>query len=69
MADGSPGNPPPAPDDPHLESLTFEQLAQRVNEVSPDAFYRRADAFDKAGARLQDAVDRVRHEMNILRTA
>lgn len=67
MADGSPGNPQPLPTEPWLEGLTFEQIEQIVTEVSPDAFYQRASAFDQAGARMQDVLDRIRHEMNALR--
>ncbi|GAA4531758.1 WXG100 family type VII secretion target [Amycolatopsis samaneae] len=69
MADGAPGNPPPVPDDPVLKQLTFEQLAQLVNEVSPEVFYQRAEAFERASARLQDAVEQVRRQLNIVRGA
>lgn len=67
MADGTPGTPPTPPpviDDPMLEVLTFDQLAQLVNEVIPDAFYQRAAAFDQAAARLQDVLDQIRHQLN-----
>ncbi|TDV42170.1 WXG100 family type VII secretion target [Actinophytocola oryzae] len=69
MPDGSPPNPPPNPNDPWLEGLTFEQIAQLINEVSPDVFYQRASAFDQSGGRFQDVLDRVRHEMNLVREA
>jgi WXG100 family type VII secretion target len=69
MVDGSPPNPPPNPNDPWLEGLTFEQIAQLVNEISPDVFYQRASAFDQSGGRFQDVLDRVRHEMNLVREA
>jgi uncharacterized protein YukE len=67
MVAGSPPNPQPLPDEPWLASLTYEQLARLVEEVSPDVFYQRASAFDQAGARLQDVLDQVRHEMNTVR--
>src|SRR3954454_12989558 len=69
MADNAPANPPPVPDDPMLAQLTFEQFAQLVNEVSPEVFYQRAEAFDRASARLQDAVEQIRRELNIVRGA
>ena len=69
MADNGPPNPPPNPNEPWLEALTFEQIAQLVNEVSPDVFYTRASAFDQAGGRLQDVLDQIRHEMNLVREA
>lgn len=67
MADNGPPNPPPNPNEPWLEALTFEQIAQLVNEVSPEVFYQRASAFDQAGGRLQDVLDQIRHEMNLVR--
>lgn len=67
MADNGPPNPPPNPNEPWLEALTFEQIAQLVNEVSPEVFYRRASAFDQAGGRLQDVLDQIRREMNLVR--
>ncbi|GAA1981830.1 WXG100 family type VII secretion target [Amycolatopsis minnesotensis] len=69
MADGAPGNPPPVPDDPVLKGLNFDQLAQLVNEVSPEVFYQRAEAFDRAAARLREAVEQVRRELNVVRDA
>ncbi|ALG10357.1 hypothetical protein [Kibdelosporangium phytohabitans] len=60
------GPAPPVLDDPMLEALTFDQLAQLVNEVSPEAFYLRAAAFDQAAARLQDVLDQIRHQLNIV---
>ncbi|MFD9888103.1 hypothetical protein ACFWY9_02085 [Amycolatopsis sp. NPDC059027] len=69
MPDGAPGNPPPNPDDPVLKQLNFDQIAQLVNEVSPDVFYQRAEAFDRAAARLQDAVEQIRRQLNIVREA
>lgn len=69
MADNGPANPQPNPNEPWLEALTFEQIAQLVNEVGPEVFYQRASAFDQAGARLQDVLDQVRHEMNLVREA
>ena len=67
MADDGPPNPPPNPTDPWLESLTFEQIAQLVNEVNPEVFYQRASAFDQGAGGLQHVLDRVRHELNALR--
>src|SRR6476469_5214030 len=69
MPDGSPLNPQPNPNDPWLEGLTFEQVSQLVMEINPDVFYQRASAFDQAGARFQDVLDLVRHEMNFVREA
>jgi uncharacterized protein YukE len=69
MPDGSPPNPQPNPSDPWLEGLTFEQISQLVNEINPDVFYQRASAFDQSGARFQDVLDLVRHEMNFVREA
>jgi uncharacterized protein YukE len=66
MADGAPGNPSPVTDDPVLEVLTFDQLTQLVNEVTPDAFYQRAAAFDQAAVRLQDVLDQIRHQLNLV---
>lgn len=43
--------------DPEIEVLTFEQLVQLVNEVSPDSYYERAQAFDTATARLEQIQD------------
>ncbi|MFJ8916077.1 hypothetical protein [Amycolatopsis sp. NPDC102389] len=43
--------------DPGIEVLTFEQLAQLVNEVSPDSFYGRAQAFDTAMAQFEQVQD------------
>ncbi|WP_370948064.1 WXG100 family type VII secretion target [Amycolatopsis sp. cg5] len=54
--------PPPPEGIESLSGLSFEQLAQLVNEVGPEAFYQRAAAFDQAGARLQDVLDQVRRE-------
>lgn len=67
MPDDGPPNPPPNPTDPWLEGLTFEQIAQLVNEVNPDVFYQRASAFDQGAGGLQHVLDRVRHELNVLR--
>src|SRR5262249_43179326 len=64
MVDTTPGTPPPVTDDPVLEVLTFDQLAQLMNEVTPDAFYQRAAAFEQAAVRLQDVVDQIRHQLN-----
>jgi uncharacterized protein YukE len=69
MPDGSPPNPQPNPNDPWLEGLTFEQIAQLVTEINPDVFYQRAAAFEQAGTRFQDVLDLVRHEMNFVREA
>jgi uncharacterized protein YukE len=69
MPDGSPPNPQPNPNDPWLEGLTFEQISQLVMEINPDVFYQRASAFDQSGARFQDVLDLVRHEMNFVREA
>ncbi|MEV0679409.1 WXG100 family type VII secretion target [Actinosynnema sp. NPDC050436] len=44
--------------------LTFEQAAQAVNEVSPDVFYLRAAAFDRAAEEFQDVLDRMRRRLN-----
>lgn len=66
MAEGTPGNPPLVINDPMLEVLTFDQLAQLVNEVAPDAFYQRAAAFDQAAVRLQDVLDQIRHQLNLV---
>lgn len=55
----------PAPD-PVLETMTFDQLAQLIDEVSPDAFYQRAAAFDQAAARLQDVLDRIRRQLRLV---
>lgn len=50
--------PPPLPlVDPGLASLTYDQLAQLVTGVSPDVFYLRANAFDRARARLEQVQD------------
>ncbi|UOZ06914.1 WXG100 family type VII secretion target [Amycolatopsis sp. WQ 127309] len=46
--------PAPAIDDPALAGLTFDQLAQLVEEVSPDVFHDRAPAFDTALSRMLD---------------
>ncbi|MFE5570035.1 WXG100 family type VII secretion target, partial [Amycolatopsis japonica] len=43
--------------DPEIEVMTFEQLAQLVNEVDPRTFYERAQAFDTALARLEQVQD------------
>ncbi|MDQ7810867.1 hypothetical protein Q5425_44700 [Amycolatopsis sp. A133] len=48
---------PPPVLDPDLQTLTFDQLAQLVEEVSPDAFYERAAAFDTAMARFEQLQD------------
>src|SRR5262245_13803075 len=69
MADNGPPNPQPNPNEPWLDALTFEQVAQLVNEVSPEVLDQRASAFDQGGARLQDVLDQVRHEMNNVREA
>lgn len=55
-------DPPPPEGIGPLTGLSFEQLAQLVNEVGPEVFYQRAAAFDQAGARLQDVLDQVRRE-------
>ncbi|ANN15884.1 hypothetical protein SD37_09665 [Amycolatopsis orientalis] len=47
--------------DPALETLTFEQLAQLVNEISPEVFYERARAFDAAVTRLEQVQDDLAH--------
>ncbi len=62
-----PPNPQPDPAEPWLDTLTFEQAAQLVAGVSPEVFYLRAAAFDRAGARIQDVLDQVRREMNTVR--
>ncbi|GHH56516.1 WXG100 family type VII secretion target [Lentzea cavernae] len=49
-------------DDAALATLNFDQLAQLVNEVSPDVFYARAAAFDAAVARLEAVRDGIRRE-------
>ena len=55
--------PPPLPlVDPGLASLTYDQLAQLVNVVSPDVFYLRANAFDQASARLEQVQDDLARE-------
>ncbi|QKV73994.1 WXG100 family type VII secretion target [Amycolatopsis sp. Hca4] len=53
---GAPEPPPPVVD-PDLQALTFDQLAQLVEEVSPDALYERAAAFDTAMARFEHLRD------------
>ncbi|MDT8912075.1 WXG100 family type VII secretion target [Amycolatopsis sp. PS_44_ISF1] len=69
MTDPAAGNPAPLPDDPMVRLLNFDQLAQLVNEVSPDVFHQRADAFERAAARLRDAVGQLRRQLNIVRDA
>jgi uncharacterized protein YukE len=52
------GTPEPPPVvDPELQNLTFDQLAQLVEEVSPDALYESAAAFDAATARFEQVQD------------
>ncbi|AGM08037.1 hypothetical protein [Amycolatopsis keratiniphila] len=43
--------------DPEIEVMTFEQLAQLVNEVDPRTFYDRAQVFDTALAQLEQVQD------------
>ena len=69
MADSSPPNPQPNPNDPWLEGLNFDQVGQLINEVSPEVFHQRAAAFDQAGARLQEVLDLVKREMNAVHEA
>ncbi|GAB3733677.1 hypothetical protein GCM10027598_58510 [Amycolatopsis oliviviridis] len=55
--------PEPDPvDDPELQLLTADQLAQLINEVSPNVFYERAAAFDTAMARLEQVQDDLRRQ-------
>ncbi|MFC9254308.1 WXG100 family type VII secretion target [Amycolatopsis thailandensis] len=53
--------PPPAVD-PELDGLTFEQLAQLINEVSPEVFYHSAQAFDAALRSLEQISDDLERE-------
>ncbi|WP_410586371.1 WXG100 family type VII secretion target [Amycolatopsis sp. lyj-23] len=39
--------------DPELQALTFDQLAQLVDEVNPEVFYERARAFEAAVVRFE----------------
>ncbi|MEV7044730.1 hypothetical protein AB0N03_41650, partial [Amycolatopsis sp. NPDC051061] len=58
--------PPPPVVDPDLQNLTFDQLAQLVDEVRPDVFYEHGHAFDLAVARyeqIQDDLDRETRNM------
>ncbi|WP_410604735.1 hypothetical protein [Amycolatopsis sp. lyj-90] len=48
---GAPEPPPPIIG-PELQNLTFDQLASLIEELSPDSFYERAQAFDLAMARF-----------------
>ncbi|GAA1029698.1 MULTISPECIES: WXG100 family type VII secretion target [Amycolatopsis] len=59
----------PVLDNPELDALTFDQLAQLISEVSPDAFYQRAAAFDRAAARLHDVLDQVRRQLRYVQEA
>ncbi|MEU3764966.1 hypothetical protein AB0E55_07885 [Amycolatopsis keratiniphila] len=43
--------------DPEIEVMTFEQLAQLINEVDPRTFYDRAQVFDTALAQLEQVQD------------
>jgi uncharacterized protein YukE len=69
MADVSLDPVPPPIVDPVLANLTFDQLAQLVNEISPDVFYQEAVAFDNAAARLQEVLDAFRHETRTMQDA
>lgn len=60
---------PPPPGSPPVETLTREQVVQLVNAVSPDAFYQRAEAFDRGARRLQDVLDQVRYQQNRIQEA
>ncbi|MFE3785972.1 WXG100 family type VII secretion target [Amycolatopsis sp. NPDC059090] len=59
----------PVADNPSLDALTFDQLAQLIIEVSPDAFYQRAGAFDRAAARLHDVLDQARRQLRQVQEA
>lgn len=62
----APENPPPLAVEPELDALTPDQLAQLITEVAPDVFYQRAAAFEQAGTRLQDVLERIRHQLNVV---
>ncbi|GLY46818.1 WXG100 family type VII secretion target [Lentzea sp. NBRC 102530] len=55
--------------DAALATLNFDQLAQLINEVSPDVFYTRATAFDSAVARLEAVRDGIRREARAISDA
>ncbi|WIX98222.1 hypothetical protein QRX60_29615 [Amycolatopsis mongoliensis] len=53
---------PPPVVDPELQNLTFDQLTQLVDEVSPDVFYERAHAFEVAAGRFEQVQDDLERE-------
>jgi len=55
--------------DPALENLTVDQLAQLINEISPETFYQQAQDFDHAAWRLQEVLDAFRHESRLVQEA
>ncbi|WAL66525.1 WXG100 family type VII secretion target [Amycolatopsis cynarae] len=54
----------PAPPifDPELEKLTFDQIAQLINELPPELFYQQARLFDAAAARMETVLGDFRRE-------
>ncbi|WP_028847537.1 MULTISPECIES: WXG100 family type VII secretion target [Thermocrispum] len=64
----SPDNPQPSTGDPWVQSLSFEQVGQLIQQAQPDTFYQQAEAFERARGGLQDALDDVRAQMNVLRS-
>jgi uncharacterized protein YukE len=49
----------PAPPifDPEFEKLNFDQIAALIEELTPERFYRQAQWFDSAAARLEQVLD------------
>lgn len=59
---------PPVVTDAELANLTYEQLAQLINEGNPNDFYVEASAFDEASGRLWQLRDDFVRESRLLQS-